>query len=127
MSIIKSIQNKLDQNEYATGVFVDLRKAFDTVDYDILIDRLEYYGVKGLKREQFCSYLKNRKQFVSIDGFVSNNKRVSTGVPQGSLPGPLLFLIYINDLHTCAKYSKTYYFADDINILYSNKYSKKCW
>ena len=51
MSIIKSIQNKLDQNEYATGVFVDLRKAFDTVDYDILIDRLEYYGVKGLKRE----------------------------------------------------------------------------
>ena len=121
MSIIESIQNKLDQNEYAADVFVDLKKAFYTVDHDILIKNLEYYGVRGVTKYWFCSFLKNRKQFPSIDGFVSNTKHISTGVPQGSALAPLLFLIYIDDLNTCVKYSKTYHHADHTNIFYSNK------
>ena len=89
MSIIEGIQNKLDQGKYAAGVFVYLKKAFDTVDHDILINKLKHYGVRGVTKEWFCSYLKNRKQFVSIDGFVSNTKHISTGVPQGSVFRPL--------------------------------------
>ena len=101
--------------------FLLILKRLSTVDHDILINKLEYYGVRGVTKEWFCSYLKNRKQFVPIDGFVSNTKNISTGVPQGSVLGSLLFLIYISDLHICVKYTKTYHFADDTNILYSNK------
>ena len=100
MSVIESIQNKLDQREYEAGIFVDLTQAFNTVDRNILIDKFEHYGFKGVTKKWFCSYLKNRTQFVSIDGFVSNIKHVSTGVPHGPVLGLLLFLIYINELHT---------------------------
>ena len=120
-SIIEGIQNKLDQGEYAADIFVDLTKAFDTVDHDILIHKLKHYGVRGVTKECFYSYLINRKKFVSNDGFVSNTKHISTGIPQGSVLRLMLFLIYINDLHTYVKYSKTYHFANDTNILYSNK------
>ena len=95
MSIIEIIQKKLDQGDTAS-VFVDLKKAFNTADHDILKDKFEHYGVRGVTKEWFCSYLKNRRQFVSIDGFVSNTKRISTGVLQGGLVlALLLFLIYI--------------------------------
>ena len=66
MSIIEDIQNKLDQGEYAAGVFVGLKKAFDTVDHDILTNKLELYGVRGVTKEWFCSYLKNRKQLYQL-------------------------------------------------------------
>ena len=66
MSIIEGIQNKLDQGKYAAGVFVDLKKAFDTVDHDILTNKLELYGVRGVTKEWFCSYLKNRKQLYQL-------------------------------------------------------------
>ena len=125
MSIIEGIQNKLDQGEYAAGIFDDLTKAFDTVDHDILINKLKHYGVRGVTKEWFYSYLINRKKFVSNDGFVSNTKHISTGIPQGSVLRLMLFLIYINDLHTYVKYSKTYHFANDTNILYSNKSLEK--
>ena len=120
MSIIENIQTQLDEGKYCTGVFVDLKKAFDTADHNILLRKLDYYGIRGIANEWFCSYLKKRKQFVSIQNNMSSIKEILTGVPQGSVLGPLLFLIYINDLHKSIRFSKTYHFADDTSIIQSN-------
>ena len=120
MSITENIQSQLDQNKFCAGVFVDLKKAFDTVDHEILLKKLSHYGIRGIANEWFCSYLTKRKQYVIIGNQVSTLNEISTGVPQGSVLGPLLFLIYINDLHKCIKYSKTYHFADDTSIMQSH-------
>ena len=121
LSIIENIQTDLDNGDFVAGVFIDLKKAFDTVDHDILLKKLEYYGVRGLSRDWIQSYLKNRKQFVSISNSTSNTKEITAGVPQRSVLGSLLFLLYINDLHRSVKYSKTFHFADDTNIMQANK------
>ena len=121
MSIVENIQTQLDDGKYSAGVFVDLKKAFDTVDHNILLKKLDYYGVRGIANEWFASYLKNRKQFVSIGGHISSTQVIQTGVPQGSVLGPLLFLLYVNDLNKSIKNSRAYHFADDTNILLSNK------
>ena len=91
------------------------------MDHDILISKLEYYGVRGVVKKWFTSYLENRKQFVTIYGFQSGLNRINVGVPQGSVLGPLLFLIYINDLSNSVKNSTVHHFADDTNLLYINK------
>ena len=90
-SITEKIRESLDDNNFACGTFIDLQKAFDTVDHTILLKKLENYGVRGLSNEWFQSYLSNRKQYVSINGFESNIQNISIGVPQGSVLGPLLF------------------------------------
>ena len=125
MSITENIQTQLDRGKYCAGVFVDLQKAFDTVDHNILLRKLEYYGVRGIANEWFCSYLKKRKQFVSIENNMSSVKEILTGVPQGSVLGLLLFLIYINDLHKNIRFSKTYHFVDDTSIIQSNPSLKR--
>ena len=120
MSITENIQTQLDKGKYCVGVFVDLKKAFETVDHNILLRKLDYYGIRGIANEWFCSYLKKRKQFVSIENNMSSVKEILTGVPQGSVLGPLLFLIFINDLHKSIRPSKTYHFPDDTSIIQSN-------
>ena len=91
MSIfLKKIQTQLTDVKYSSGVFFDLRKAFDTVNHDILLKTLHYYSVRGIVNEWFTSSLKNRKQFVSIRD-ISSAQVISTGVPQGSFLGLLLF------------------------------------
>ena len=117
IDITETIRQALDNKKFACGIFVDLQKAFDTVNHDILIAKLEHYGIRGSANDWFSSYLTNRSQFVSILGFDSSNKPIVHGVPQGSVLGPLLFLIYINDLHFAIKSSKVYHFADDTNLL----------
>ena len=97
-----------------------LLQAFDKVHLEILLKKLSHYGIRGIANEWFCSYLTKRKQYVIIGNQVSILNEISTGVPQGSVLGPLLFLIYINDLHKCIKYSKTYHFADDTSIMQSH-------
>ena len=125
INITESIRSALDNDKTVCGIFVDLQKAFDTVNHEILIDKLNYYGIRGTANTWFKSYLSNRKQFVSINGFNSDTMNITHGVPQGSVLGPLLFLLYINDLHISIKHSKVYHFADDTNLLHTNESLKK--
>uniref|UniRef100_A0A3P9L4Z8 Reverse transcriptase domain-containing protein n=1 Tax=Oryzias latipes TaxID=8090 RepID=A0A3P9L4Z8_ORYLA len=116
---VEEITNALDKKKYAAGIFIDLKKAFDTLNHDILLDKLEVYGIRGLALTWVKSYLTGRKQFVKIDEYTSETKEISCGVPQGSILGPLLFNIYINDIFNVSKLMKLILFADDTNIFYS--------
>ena len=101
------------------GVLIDLKKAFDTVvNHSILLQKLEHYSVRGVVLNWFCSYLKDGKQYVSVNGHTSKELKVTCGVPQGPIMGPPLFLVYISDLPTVLKILTFYLFADDMNIYY---------
>ena len=124
ISLTEHIRELLDKGEYVCGVFVDLEKAFDTVHHDILCDKIKAYGLRGNVNDLLKSYLSNRKQYVSINGFNSNEMNVTCGVPQGSSLGPLLFLIYINDFYLCLSQTSCGHFADDTFIIYNSKKAK---
>ena len=115
--MLESLQKALDDRQFASWIFIDLEKAFDTVSHDILLEKLNHYGIRGIANDWFRSYLSDRTQFVSIKGFNSDYKTVKYGVPQGSVLGPLLFLIFINDLNIEIKNSETIHFADDTCLL----------
>ena len=123
--LTEEVRNALDNSDFSAGVFIDLQKAFDTVDHNILIKKLEHYGIRGTCNDWFRSYLTNRKQFVSINGFQSDEVIMEYGVPQGSVLGPLLFLIYINDLNSAIRFCTTRLFADDTCLLIKNKSLKQ--
>ena len=111
--VTSGIESKL----HTLGVFVDLSKAFDTIDHNILLDKLYHFGVRGNTHKWFCSYLNNRSQYTSVEGVRSNHASIGRGVPQGSILGPLLFNLYINDIVDSLKPSKLILFADDTTIL----------
>ena len=120
LSIAESIQSHIEKNKFCTGAFFDLKQAFDTVDHPILLQKLEHYGISGVANEWFSSNLKNRAQFDSIGNVSSTIKELLTGVSQGSVLGPLFFLLYINDLRNSVKYAKTYRLADDTSEILSS-------
>ena len=101
-------------------VLLDLAKAFDTVSHNILLKKLELYGLKGVTLDWFSSYLSDRQQQCVVEGCVSKPQLISCGVPQGSILAPWLFLIYINDLHGCLNHTKAHMYADDSTIYASS-------
>ena len=113
--------SEMDLGKYAGTVFVDLKRAFDTVDHSILFQKLNHYGVQGLDLKWFESYLSNSKQFTRIDGVESSTQKINIGVPQGSCLGPLLFLVYINDLPYSVKNAKVSIYADDTSLALQSK------
>ena len=107
----------LDNKLSALGIFVDLRKAFDTIDYGILLKKVENMGVRGITLKWVASYLNNRKQYVSFLNENSSYADVTCGVPQGSILGPLLFILYINYICNTSNYFEFTLFADDTTIV----------
>jgi len=119
MELIEEICSSLDNKKNTIGVFIDLRKAFDTLDHDLLLRKLNHYGVRGIAHEWLKSYLSNRKQFVQINDIRSNRLNILCGVPQGSILGPKLFILYINDICNVSDIMRLILFADDTNIFKS--------
>ena len=117
INITENIRKVLDDGNIACGVFVDLQKAFDTVVHQILSAKLNHYGICGVSNDWFKSYQSNHSQYVSINGCESGLGAITCGVPQGPVPGPLLFLLYINDLNQATEFCKVHHFADDTNLL----------
>src|SRR5207244_1854908 len=120
LNLHDKVSKAVDKNEISIGVFIDLSKAFDTINHDILIRKLDMYGIRGIPNLLIKSNLNNRKQYVNYNNCTSTVKPIQCGVPQGSILGPLLFLLYINDMTYCCKNLHFLLFADDTNIFYSN-------
>lgn len=121
LDVNEYITNAFDTGQMVGAIFLDLKKAFDTVDHKILIHKLGWFGIKNLEQDWFTNYLSLRKQRVCINGILSDELPISCGVPQGSILGPLLFLLYVNDLPALCMNSKVVLYADDTGILYKGK------
>ena len=116
LELIDRIINKLDTNEIPLNIFLDLSKAFDTIDHTILLNKLKYYGLKGPTLNLFQSYLSNRKQYTEIEDTTSTILPIQVGVPQGSILGPILFIIYVNDSPQCTNKFDFIMYADDTTL-----------
>ena len=121
IQITESMRNSTDNNEFGCDIFINLKKAFDTADHSIFFSKLNHYGVRGKTYDWFQSYLSNREEFVFINGHKSDSVSITCGVPQGSILGPLLFLLYINDLPNTSRLLSFHLFADNTNIYCSRK------
>ena len=119
LQLIEQINQSFEKNEFTLVVFADLSKAFDTVDHQILFKKLEYYGIAGNNLRWFENSLKGRQQFISFENNSTKKVTMTCGVPQGSILGPLLFLLYVNDLHHASKVLNPIMFADDTNLFFS--------
>ena len=121
LDMVEKVRTAWANKKVALGVFIDLKKAFDTVDHKILLHKLEHYGVRGKTLALLESYLQNRSQYVSYGGFDSDRGQVECGVPQGSVLGPLFFILYVNDMVKASGEMQLVMFADDTNIFVEGK------
>ena len=120
IEFVDKITVAIDRGEFIIGIFLDLSKAFDTINHKILIKKLEHYRIRGIALKWFESYLSHRKQIVKYNGVRSEELTINSGVPQGSILGPLLFLLYINDIKYCSEIISIILFADDTSMLHSH-------
>ena len=116
IELIDQIFHDLDKKKNPVAIYMDLSKAFDTLDHKILLSKLQYYGIHGIALNWFKNYLSNRKQYVEVNGYKSSLLPLTTGVPQGSILGPLLFLIYMNDIPNSSDLFNFLLFADDTSL-----------
>jgi hypothetical protein len=116
LELVDRTTQLLDEKKLPLSVFIDLTKAFDTIDHEILIKKLQHYGIKDLALSWFQNYLNNRMQYVQIENFKSSVNPITTGVPQGSILGPLLFIIYVNDINTISRKFSCILYADDTSL-----------
>ena len=119
INLVNDVLKSLDKGSVTLGVFLDFQKAFDTIDHAILAGKLEHYGIRGLPLQWFKDYLCSRFQFVNYDGHSSLKQIITCGVPQDSVLGPTLFLLYINDLPNSTNYFNFRLFADDSNLFHT--------
>ena len=125
INITENIRKALDDGNIGCRVFVSLQKAFDSVDCQMLLAKLNHYGIHGVSNHWFKSYLSNCNQYVSMNGYESGLATLNCGIPRGFVLGPLLFLRYINDLNQAIKFLKVHHFADDTNLLCLSNSIKK--
>ena len=121
LTCLLKMSDDCDDGKLVELVFIDLKKAFETVDHDILCKKLDHYGVQQLELSWFRSYLSNRKHFCRVNGVDSNVREQEVGVPQGSCLGPLLFLIYINDLPQAVQHSSVTMYAYDTSLCHQSR------
>ena len=119
LELVDRISNGLDNRKLPISIFLALSKAFDTLDHQILLHKLYHYGIRNSAKNWFSSYLTNRLQYIDIDGTKSNSHPLSIGVPQGSILGPLLFIIYTNDINAVSPKFTFILYADDTTMIRS--------
>ena len=119
--ITNDIMSSFDMKHTSLAVYLDLSKAFDTIDHSILLKKMEHYGIRGISLEWFKSYLSQRVQYVTYKSTNSMSLKIPCGVPQGSVLGPLLFILYSNVIPNSLKYSKSILFADDTTVYISGE------
>jgi hypothetical protein len=119
--IVDNIREELDKSNHVLGLYLDLTKAFDCVNHKILLNKLSHYGIRGTAFDWFKSYLSDRTQKTFVNDTYSDALNINTGVPQGSVLGPILFLIYVNDIAESVQNGKVRLFADDTNLFFSNR------
>ena len=117
IELIDQIRLNMDKRQITCGIFIDLSKVFDTVNYHILLSKLKNYGIRGKNLHIFKSY-SDCKQYVHSGNSKSQIRSIPYGVPQGSVLGPLIFLLFIKDLHACYPYGKVMIFSDDTTIYF---------
>ena len=116
LEIVDRVIQDMDKGNSPINVYLDLSKAFDTLNHDILLDELSHYGIKGKAISVFASYLDRRQQYVEFKNTKSRKRQIKTGVPQGSVLGPLVFIIYMNDISSVSNHFHFINYADDSTL-----------